>query len=309
MLVSMSSTPQEGARPRPFEEPASVGDPRLDELARLGAVVDRLRDPDGGCPWDLEQSVESMAPSLVEEAHECVEAIETEGDAEARGELGDVLLVCFVIARIAEQNGRFDLGSAARAASDKLLRRHPHVFGDADAADRPHALENWERAKRSEQGAEGRRKSAVDGVPLAMPALQRTYRIGHKAVAAGFRWNGPSGALAKLREELGELEQELAAAGLEEGSSELPPEAPRQRIQEELGDVLLAAAQLGTYLELDPERALRDALRRFEGRFRLVEQELGEDLQGASLDRIRAAWARAKQGLQSAAPEADPAQT
>jgi len=301
MLSRMDETESVGARA--FVPPPATGDARLDALARLAAVVDRLRDPQGGCPWDLEQSVESMAPSLVEEAHECVEAIESGSAHEACDELGDVLLVAVLIARISEQGGSFDLASAALAASDKLVRRHPHVFGEVSAEDRPEALASWERAKRAEGGAAGARKSAVDGVPVAMPALQRTFRIGQKAIASGFRWRGPAGAVAKLREELTELEEELELAGLSAERDGLDPSASRERIEEELGDVLLAAAQVGTYLELDPELALRKALRRFEGRFRAVEEELGEELAEAPLEHIRAAWQRAKQRSSEAEPQ------
>jgi len=284
---------------RPLVPPQPIGEPRADAVRTLLEVIDRLRSPEGGCPWDLSQTVASLAPGLIEEAHECVEAVESGDRVEACGELGDVLMLVVLLARVAEDEASFDLAGVAHAAVEKLVRRHPHVFGSQRAEDRPEALESWERAKRAERREKGGSVSALDGVPLAMPALQRTFRVGQKAISAGFRWKGPSGALAKLREELGELEEELeAAGGLADGAGALPEGASRERVEAELGDVLLAAAQLGTYLELDPEQALRASLRRFEARYRLVEEELGEELQGAQLEQIVEAWRRAKERVE-----------
>ena len=198
---------------RPLEEPTPIGEPRADGLRRLIAVVDRLRAPDG-CPWDLEQTVASMAPSLVEEAFEALEAIEDGDDAAAVEELGDVLLVVTLVARIAEQDGRFDLGDAARAVSDKLVRRHPHVFGDARADDAAHVLENWEKIKERERKEKRADASALAGVPKTLPALQRANRIGSKAIGAGFRWADADGALAKLEEEVRELREPFFLAFL-----------------------------------------------------------------------------------------------
>jgi MazG family protein len=274
--------PRAGKEPRPLEEPRPTGDARLDALARVLAVVDRLRAPDG-CPWDLEQSVRSMAPSLIEEAREALEAIERGDDRGTVEELGDLLMVLLLIGKIAEQDGRFGQADAARAVADKLVRRHPHVFGEIQVEGASHAIANWEKIKQAERKADLADASAVAGVPLALPALQRAHRIGAKAISAGFKLSDRAGALDKLREELGELERELSAR---------TPDAAR--VEAELGDVLLAAALLGNYVGIDPERAARAALRRFEARFRAMEAALGRPLRETPLSELLASWKAAK---------------
>jgi MazG family protein len=272
--------------PRPLAPVPSAGEPRTDALRRLLAILDRLRAPDG-CPWDLKQTVDSLAPTVVEEAHELVEAIESGDDAAAAEEAGDALMALLLICRVAEDAGRFDAGVAARAVGDKLIRRHPHVFGDARAADDRQVVQNWERIKAAERRAQDADASALAGVPRALPALQRAQRIGAKAVAAGFRWPSSEGALAKVEEELGELRRAAA-------------QGDRERAEAELGDLLMAAAFLGQYLDLDAERATRAALKRFEARFRAMESELGPGAREASLDAWMRAWARAKASEQAA---------
>ena len=268
---------------RPLETPPPTGDERVDALARLVAIVDRLRAPDG-CPWDREQTVDSMAPSLIEEAHELVEAIETGADEGTVEEAGDLLMVVLLICRIAQDEGRFDLAAAAGAVGDKLIRRHPHVFGGVDVPDdigAAHVISSWERIKAEERRSKDADASALAGVPTALPALQRVHRIGAKAIAAGFRWDDAEGALKKVEEEVAEL-REAFDAGDEE------------QVASELGDVLLAGAFLGTYLEVDPERVTRASLRRFESRFRDMEGMLGERLRDAPLAELIEAWKRAK---------------
>lgn len=311
--MSDAQNEQKPAAPRPLESYPTCGDARSDALRRVLHIVDRLREPDG-CPWDREQTLKSLAPSLIEEAHELVEAIEREDDGGALEEAGDVLLVVALLCRIASEAGRFDLARASEALGDKLVRRHPHVFGDAHADSSASAIANWERIKQGERRAKAGDASALAGVPRALPALQRAQRLGAKAIAAGFKWTDARGALAKLREELGELEQALAAvpakveaqvapqvepateATRERARSvelELARERALARAEEELGDLLFAAAQLANYAGLDAERAARGALMRFERRFRSLEQELGE-LRGRELPELQAAWERAK---------------
>lgn len=278
--------------PRRPPEPVPVDDPRVEALRHLIGVVDRLREPDG-CPWDREQTEESMAPCLIEEAHELQEAIETEGDDARAAEAGDVLLNVLLICRIAEQDGRYDLARAATASYEKLVRRHPHVFGDVEAASSGAVLRNWEAIKKAER--QGRREddSAIAGIPKNMPALQRAARTCGKAVSAGFAWNDVRGAFAKIAEELGELTEELPADALE---TRYKPslDGAAGRVGEELGDLLLASAFFGQYVGLDPERLCRDAVRRFEERFRSMEAELGGSFDGLDEDALRAAWGRAK---------------
>jgi len=276
---------------RPFEELPSVGDARLDALARLLAIVDRLREPDG-CPWDLKQTVGSMASSLTEEAFEALEAIEGGDDREMAEELGDLTMVIALIARIAGESGRFDMGDLARSVGDKLIRRHPHVFGEAEADSEEAVLVSWERIKQAERGEREEDQSALAGVPVALPALQRIDRLGSKAMTAGFRWTDANGALDKLTEEIAELKRELAQ-----------PELDRRRVSDELGDVLMASALLGRYLKIDPEQAAREAARRFEQRFRHMEAALGGGLAGASLDGMMRAWQAAKTAIKAKAEE------
>jgi len=282
--------------PRPLQEPLPSGLVDLDAFARLLAIIDRLRAPDG-CPWDLEQTVESMASSLVEEAFEAVEAIEEfaegapqtedggseEGEANTIEELGDLLMVICLIAKIAKQDGRFDLAAIAQTVGDKLIRRHPHVFGDIEIDGSEVAIKNWEKIKQAERRTKKIDSSALAGVPVALPALQRADRVAAKSISAGFQWNDMAGAFAKLREEVEELSEVLA-------DEEPDPE----RVESELGDVLLAGAFLGRYLKVDPESAAKRALRRYERRFRSMEEEVGGPLSEHGLDALIAAWQRAK---------------
>jgi MazG family protein len=285
----MSETPA----PRPLEIPAPIGEPRADALRRLIAVVDRLRDPDG-CPWDRKQTLETVVPHLVEEAHELVEAVEKRDDAHSLEEAGDVLMGIVLLARIAEQGGRFDLSAIADGVADKLVRRHSHVFGDVVAGDAAAAVANWEAVKRAEREGKSEDASALAGVPVALPALQRASRLAAKARAAGFRWDDAAGALAKLDEEVGELREACAEAeALAPGAPEAVGSA-RERLEHELGDVLIAAAFLGNYLGLDPERAARSALRRFEARFRAMELRLEGPIAGRPLGELLAHWEAVK---------------
>lgn len=270
-------------------------DARLAPLARLLAIVDRLRAPDG-CPWDRKQTVASMAKYVLEEGHELVDAIERNDDASTVEEAGDLLMVIAMIARIASEEQRFDLARAAEVVADKLVRRHPHVFGDAEAKDAEAVLVNWEAIKQREREDKAEDSSALAGLPLALPALQRAQRTCEKAVAAGFSWDSAKGALAKVREELGELEEVIAPALGDEPKVDFG-EAQRAAATAELGDLLLAGAFLGSYIGLDPEAALRSALRRFEARFRLMEQEAGGRLKGRSLEELVELWGAAKRAL------------
>ncbi len=285
----------EHSAPTPPRPPAPVDakDPRVLAFARLLGVVDRLRDPDG-CPWDRKQTMKSMAPYLVEEAHEALEAIERGDDEDSAEEAGDVLMVLALICRIAEQEGRFDLARAATAVSDKLVRRHPHVFGEIRAGSPEEALLSWEAVKLSERADQARNDSALAGVPVSLPALQRAGRIWSKAVSAGFRWTSVAGAVEKLAEEQAELFSELEESGFSIDAK--APAAPdqRARVEHELGDVLLAAAFLAGWLDLEPETVLRGALRRFESRFHAMEKNLGGAMRERSIAELTAAWSRAK---------------
>ncbi len=291
------TTPSRAPAPR---TPETTDDPRALAFARLLAVVDRLRAPDG-CPWDRKQTLASMAPHLVEEAHEAVEAIERGNTGQAAEECGDVLMVVALLCRIAEQDGAFDLATAAHGISDKLIRRHPHVFAEVVAETAEQVVSNWEAIKKTEREEKREDASAIAGVPVALPALQRAHRVSGKAISAGFRWANPEGALAKVREEVLELEEALVGADLARDGLPGATTAARARIEHELGDVLLAAAFLGRYLDIDPERATRSAVRRFESRFRSMETSLDVPMKSATLERLMAAWQDAKSAEKEAA--------
>tara|TARA_R110002072_G_scaffold65778_21_gene162344 strand:- start:5763 stop:6635 length:873 start_codon:yes stop_codon:yes gene_type:complete len=272
-------------------EPAAADDPRVEAFRRLLGVTDRLRDADG-CPWDLEQTESSMAPFLVEEAHELVEAIETESAKDAAGEAGDVLGGLLILCRIAEQGGRYDLAQVANTSAEKFVRRHPHVFADAAGGDAATVLKQWNEIKQEERELKGETadSSALSGIPKALPALQRATRTCDKAVDAGFSWPTMRGALAKIHEELAELEAELPNGILDQPFGTAPPAAARDRVVAELGDLLLSGAYFARYLDLDPEAACRAAVRRFDERFRRMETVVGGTTRGVDLDTLEAAW-------------------
>lgn len=292
------SDPEERPRgTREVPQPAAADDPRVLAFRRLLAVVDALRAP-GGCPWDAEQTEESVAPCVVEEAHELAEAVDGAPDAVRAAEAGDVLTSLLLLCRVAEDGGGYDVGGAARAAVDKLVRRHPHVFASATVDGAAGVLRTWEEIKRGERQAAGEADtSALAGVPRGLPALQRAGRVCQKAVAAGFHWEDARGALAKLEEELDELREALPVGLLASAARpKVPTDGPvRAAIEHELGDVLMAAAFLGGYLGLDPEGLCRRAVARFDERFRHMEQSLGGTLAGRELAEMMTAWKGAKE--------------
>lgn len=256
----------------------------MDAVDRLLAIMARLRDPQRGCPWDLEQDFRSIAPHTLEEAYEVVDAIEQGETDGLRDELGDLLLQVIFHARLAEEGGHFGFEAVAHALEDKLIRRHPHVFGEAAAGEPGAVTEHWEAIKAAERRAKGEGESVLDGVAAALPALLRAEKLQRRAARVGFDWPDHRGALEKVREELGELEAEL-------------PQGDGQRLEAELGDLLFAVVNLARHLGVDPERALRGTGRRFEGRFRALEGELaarGEAAAEQPLEALEAAWQRAK---------------
>ena len=220
-------------------------------LDRLTAIMARLRDPERGCPWDREQTFATIAPYSIEEAYEVADAIAARDLPALREELGDLLLQVVFHARMAEELGAFNLADVTNGIADKMERRHPHIFGDADARNAAQLADAWEAIK----AAEKPRASALDGIARALPALIRADKLGHRAAGAGFDWADADGARAKLAEELAEL-----AAATDD-----------QARADEMGDVLLAAANLARHHGVDPEAALRAANDKFERRFRAIE--------------------------------------
>jgi MazG family protein len=267
-----------------------------DAVERLLSIMARLRGPDG-CPWDREQTLATLRPYVLEETYEVLEAIDS-GDPEAhREELGDLLLQIVFQARLAEEEGRFDFAGVADAISEKLLSRHPHVFGtgarSADARPDPDSpgvrdadgvLRQWSALKKKENEAKGRGKSVLEGVPRELPALARAERLTEKASRVGFDWPDAAGARAKVAEELGELDE-----AVESGD--------RARMEDELGDLLFATANLARKLGIPPEGALRGTLGKFVYRFEYVEDALarrGVPHGAATLEEMDRLWDEAK---------------
>lgn len=283
---------------------AEAADAHIARLRQLVGIVFRLRDDDG-CPWDRKQSLRSMVSNLVEEAAETAEAVAEGDDAHTAEELGDTLMNILLMARIAEQEGRFDLGDVADGIATKLVRRHAHVFGDVRADDAEAALAGWKAIKRQERGAPAR---TLDGVPAGLPALASALRLGDKAASVGFDWPDATGALDKLREELDELAEASAAAtaarevadaardAADASADAIDPDAARDALEAELGDVLFAAVNVARKHRLDPEHALRRTLAKFRRRFAHVEDVLGERLGDAPLDEMEALWREAADG-------------
>jgi tetrapyrrole methylase family protein/MazG family protein len=234
-------------------------------FAELYRIVARLRAPDG-CPWDREQSPESLRGALVEECYELVEAIDEDDSEHVREEAGDLYLLATMIAYMHEEAERFKVSDALLGIAEKLVRRHPHVFGDTEAADSAAVLRQWGEIK---EKVEGRRKkdSLLDGIPRALPPLERAYKIQKKAAKVGFDWPKSGEVWAKAREELEEAEAACEAAALS---------GDKDGLEEEIGDLIYSAVNLSRWLEIDPTLALRRTVEKFERRFRHVEKRMAE---------------------------------
>jgi MazG family protein len=257
-------------------------------IDRLLAIMARLRDPERGCPWDVEQNFATIAPYTIEEAYEVADAVARADMKDLREELGDLLLQVVFHARMAEEAGHFGFEDVAQAIADKMVSRHPHVFAAAAERDAETQTRAWEEHKAQERAAKGLAASALDGVPLALPALLRAEKLGKRAARAGFDWPDAPAVLDKVREETAEIDQAMRR---HEGKA---------RIGEEIGDLLFAAAQLARHHKVNPETALRDATGRFEARFRHVEAALaarGRTPEAAGMEELEALWAAAKRAL------------
>jgi MazG family protein len=255
----------------------------MSSITRLLQIMARLRDPKGGCPWDLEQTFRTIAPYTIEEAYEVADAIERDDLAALRGELGDLLFQVVFHSQMASERGAFAFDDVAAAICDKLERRHPHVFGDARIDSAAAQTVAWEEHKRLERERAG--ASVLDDVPLALPALTRANKLGKRAALVGFEWPDVAGALDKLDEELGELRAEVAGS------------AGEAEIQNELGDVLFCVVNVCRYLKIDPETALRGANAKFERRFGYVERRLreqGRRVGEATLEEMDRLWDEGK---------------
>ncbi len=235
---------------------------------KLAAVQARLRAPDG-CPWDREQTHASLRTYLIEEAYEVLEAMESGDDAKFADEMGDLLLQIVFHSRIAEEEGRFEVSDVIRAVHDKMVRRHPHIFGEKRAKDSAEVLRNWEQIKKEERAAAGKTKggaekreaksaSLLDGISRALPAALEGFQLTRRAARIGFDWDNVEGVFDKLNEEVGELREAVKAKDA-------------QRAEEEMGDLFFAAVNLARFLHIDPEIALKKANAKFSVRFRRME--------------------------------------
>jgi MazG family protein len=256
-------------------------DPAL-AMVDLLALMARLRDPHSGCPWDLEQNFSTIAPFTIEEAYEVADAIEQGDMAGFKDELGDLLFQTVFQAQLAKEAGLFDFADVARGVHDKMIRRHPHVFGTQAREASPAAQkQTWEALKAKERGS----KRTLDGVPLNLPALTRAEKLQKRAARVGFDWGAARPILAKVAEEAGELVE-----AMDQGASV-------EKLADELGDLLFVIANLARHLGVDPEAALRGTNAKFERRFRFIEDRLseaGRKPEDASLDEMEALWVQAK---------------
>ena len=260
------------------------------DIGRLIEIMAALRTPGSGCPWDLEQTFDSIAPYTLEEAYEVADAIARGDLAHLQDELGDLLLQVVFHARMAEEQGKFDFGGVVEAITTKLIRRHPHVFADADGKTAEAVKGLWERIKAQERSearaarGEPTEAGALAGVPVALPALTRALKLQNKAGKVGFDWNDPRAVLAKIREEADEIEAALDAQDDAHAATEV-------------GDLLFAVVNLARHLDADPESVLRGTNRKFERRFAFIEAALaaqGRTPKDATLAEMDALWDAAK---------------
>lgn len=259
------------------------------ESGRIEALLDimaRLRDPDGGCPWDLEQNFASIAPYTIEEAYEVADAIERGDMGDLKDELGDLLLQVVFHAQMAKEEGRFDFPDVVRAICEKMIRRHPHVFGDEEQRSAGAVKGRWEEIKAEEKAEKGKAPTSIlDDVPLALPALARAIKLQNRAARVGFDWPDTTQVIDKLNEEMLELSAEVAKGG------------DPDRLEDEMGDLLFVYANLARHMKVDPEAALRRANAKFRRRFGRIEEKLaaaGKRPEDSSLEEMDALWNEAK---------------
>jgi len=265
------------------------------QFRRLVELMDTLREP-GGCPWDREQTRETLKPMLIEEAHEVLEALDSGNPDDLCEELGDLLFQVIFHSRIAKERGEFDAYEVCRRVYEKMVGRHPHVFGDASFADSQELLKHWEEIKAAEKksaGIQQRKESLLDGIPESLPAVYTTYQITSKAARVGFDWRDIEGIRDKFLEEFQELQEALEAGDLE-------------RSREEVGDLLFSALNIARHLQIDPVTALKRANWKFSARFRAMERtakQKGNSLRDLSLEEMEAIWRDVKR---SALDESEP---
>lgn len=259
------------------------------QVARLLSIMQQLRDPEGGCPWDLQQNFASIVPYTIEEAYEVADAIEQGDMKEVQDELGDLLFQVVFYAQLGKEQGDFDFEAIAKSISDKLVRRHPHVFGEQNGRDAGQVKQQWEQIKRQERRDKGQDNdtSILAHIPAGLAPLVKAEKLQKRCAKVGFDWPEASQVVGKIHEEIDEVQQELAQAVLNQPA-----------VQEEVGDLLFAVVNLARHLNVNPDQALRQANNKFEQRFRGVEQILRQQalpVEQASLEQMEAAWQQVKQ--------------
>jgi MazG family protein len=260
------------------------------EFTRLVEIVATLRSPEG-CPWDREQTIDSLKPYVLEETYEVVEAIDRGDHAALREELGDFVFEAVFLAQLESEAGHFTIADALTAIADKLVRRHPHVFarqdGEAPLSSAGEVVTRWEQIKAQERGGTSKPKTLLGTVPAALPALLRAYQIGLRAKSVGFDWLRPADVVEKIQEEVDEVRAAVATG----------PAATREQVEEEMGDLLFTIANLSRHLGVEPETALRKANDKFTKRFGAMElaiEESGRKMADLSLDQLERVWQHAK---------------
>lgn len=283
-------------RSRRFVDEGTTDMSGRNDIQTLLNIMARLRDPDGGCPWDLQQDFASIAPYTVEEAYEVADAIDRNDLDDLKDELGDLLLQVVFHAQMASEQGAFDFGDVVASISDKMVRRHPHIFADARVDGAGDVSANWEQIKRAERAARGETDdSALAGISRGLPEWQRATKLQSRAARTGFDWPDPVPVLDKLREEVDEVQAEFAAG---------PVDANQARLQEEIGDVLFVCANLARHARVDVGTALRQANLKFERRFRAMEARArarGGAMQDLDLAQQEALWRQVKDEEKGAA--------
>lgn len=262
-----------------------------DEMTRLLAIMERLRDPNNGCPWDIEQTFQSIAPHTIEEAYEVADAIEHQDWPHLREELGDLLLQVVFHSQMAKDENLFNFNDVASSIAEKMLRRHPHVFGDEVIETADAQTVAWEQQKENERKEKAKENgdhppSALDGVAGGLPSLTRALKLQNRAVRVGFDWPDVNGVLDKIREELSEVEEEVREVNLSQ-----------ERIHDEIGDLLFTVVNLARWAKVDPDSALRSCNVKFERRFKAMEagvRTTGKEMNEASLEEMEAHWQAAK---------------
>lgn len=256
----------------------------MTEIKQLLDIMARLRNPDGGCPWDLEQDFSTIAPYTIEEAYEVAEAIAKGDRMELRDELGDLLLQAVFHAQMAKEEGSFTFEDVVKSICEKMIRRHPHVFSDQEIKTAEAQIDNWEVIKEQERAAKKSERTLAD-VPTALPALMRAQKLQSRAARVGFDWPDTRGVIDKIKEELAEVEEAIASGDA-------------KHTQEELGDLLFAVTNLARFVKADAETALRDTNAKFTRRFEAIEDALkarGKHIKDATLDEMEAEWNAAKE--------------